>query len=171
MSSVFIICIYICSMIDAAIILRLCSMEEQPNYTMLFIQDLLHPVYDEIYINEINSILIELQQLSKGIFDFESKSKKDCISIYASAERLNKLVTYQNFLKHPIHINEFKDKYGNKFIQARTSLMDKQTKKLKNISAYVGSYTDYPKGIHSPEAILKGKMLVRKKLEAFFQLK
>ena len=75
------------------------------------------------------------------------------------------------FLKHPVHINEFKDKYGNKFIQARTSLMDKSTKKLKNISAYVGSYTDYPKGIQSPEAILKGRMLARKKLEAFFQLK
>jgi hypothetical protein len=49
--------------------------------------------------------------------------------------------------------------------------MDKKTKKLKNISAYVGSYTDYPKGIQSPEAILKGRMLARKKLEAFFQLK
>jgi len=158
-------------MIEADIILQLYSMQEQPDYSMLFAQELLHPVDDEMYINEINSILIELQQLSKGTFDFKSKSDKDYLKMYATAERLNKLETYKNFLKHPIHINEFKDKYGNKFIQARTSLMDKSTKKLKNISAYVGSYTDYPKGIQSPEAILKGRMLARKKLEAFFQLK
>jgi len=144
----------------------------EPKYTIYFNQDLLSPVYDEEYIQIINGLFLEL----KGLIcnpepSIVYKDKYEFNLVVKSNHIITILQEYMRFLKHPVHINEFKDKYGNKFIQARTSLMDKSTKKLKNISAYVGSYTDYPKGIQSPEAILKGRMLARKKLEAFFQLK
>jgi hypothetical protein len=155
-------------MIEPDIILQLYSMQEQPDYTMLFAQELLHPVDDEIYINEINSILIELQQLSKGTFDFKSKSDKDYIKMYATAERLNKLETYKNFLKHPIHINEYKDKYGNRFLQARASY--NADGKIKYTNAYVGTFADFPKGNQDQLAISKGKNLVRAKLKGIYKL-
>jgi hypothetical protein len=144
----------------------------EPKYTIYFNQDLLSPVYDEEYIQNINGLLLELKSLiSNPEPGIANKDKYALNLVIKSNHIITILEEYMRFLKHPVHINEFKDKYGNKFIQARTSLMDKSTKKLKNISAYVGSYTDYPKGIQSPEAILKGRMLARKKLEAFFQLK
>ena len=144
----------------------------EPKYTIYFNQDLLSPVYDEEYIQNINGLLLELRVLMlKPEPSVLNKDDYALKLVVKSNLITTKLEEYMRFLKHPVHINEYKDKYGNKFIQARTSLMDKSTKKLKNISAYVGSYTDYPKGIHSPEAILKGRMLARKKLEAFFQLK
>jgi hypothetical protein len=144
----------------------------EPKYTIYFNQDLLSPVYDLEYIQDINGLLLELKVLfNKPGANVVSNVAYEFSIVNKTAHILFKIEEYKRFLNHPVHINEFKDKYGNKFIQARTSLMDKSTKKLKNISAYVGSYTDYPKGIHSPEAILKGRMLARKKLEAFFQLK
>jgi hypothetical protein len=144
----------------------------EPKYTIYFNQDLLSPLYDEEYIQIINGLFLELKGLmSNPEPRIVNKDKYEFNLVVKSNHIITILEEYMRFLKHPVHINEFKDKYGNKFIQARTSLMDKSTKKLKNISAYVGSYTDYPKGIQSPEAILKGRMLARKKLEAFFQLK
>jgi hypothetical protein len=144
----------------------------EPKYSIYFNQDLLSPVYDEEYIQSINALFLDLKALfSKPEQVIADREKYELNIVINSNLIINRVEEYMRFLKHPVHINEFKDKYGNKFIQARTSLMDKSTKKLKNISSYVGSYTDYPKGIHSPEAILKGRMLARKKLEAFFQLK
>jgi hypothetical protein len=144
----------------------------EPKYTIYFNQDLLSPVYDEEYILSINALFLDLKALfSKSEQVIADREKYELNIVINSNIIITRVEEYMRFLKHPVHINEYKDKYGNKFIQARTSLMDKKTKKLKNISAYVGSYTDYPKGIHSPEAILKGRMLARKKLEAFFQLK
>jgi hypothetical protein len=143
-------------------------MQEQPNYTMLFAHDLLHPVDDVIYINEVNSILIELQQLSKGTFDFKSKSEKDYNIIYAAFERIKKLETFEKFLRHPIHINEFKDKYGNRFLQARASYS--VGGKIKYTNAYVGTFADFPKGNQDQRAIDKGKNLVRAKLKGIYKL-
>jgi hypothetical protein len=85
---------------------------------------------------------------------------------------LNKLTKLENYLKwieHPIHINEFKDKYGNTYLQARTSIKD-QLGKTKWVNAYIGTLKDFPKGITDTEASKKGKTLIRKKLKKYFEL-
>jgi hypothetical protein len=85
---------------------------------------------------------------------------------------LNKLTKLENYLKwieHPIYINDFKDKYGNTYLQARTSIKD-HLGKTKWVSAYIGTLKDYPKGINDIEASKKGKTLIRKKLKKYFDL-
>lgn len=81
-------------------------------------------------------------------------------------EDLDRLKKYIDFVNHPIHLNEFKDKYGNVYIQARTSI--KVNDKTKWISAYVGAMSDYHKGLEDPLALKKGQILVRKKLQEFY---
>jgi hypothetical protein len=105
---------------------------------------------------------------------FQSPEETKKINVYdliTMAHQLNnKLNAFEKLLHHPIHINRFLDKYGNKYIQARTSLTDKSSNKLKNFSAYVGSYNDYPEGINSEAAKIRGKELIRKKLEPYFNI-
>ncbi len=83
---------------------------------------------------------------------------------------LQTLDEYKRWIEHPIYLNEFKDKYGNKYIQARTSIKDEDGK-TKWISAYIGSLTDYPQGINDPKAYDKAKPLIRSKLKKYFKLK
>ncbi len=84
--------------------------------------------------------------------------------------RLVKLENYLNWIEYPIHINEFKDKYGNTYLQARTSIKD-EFGKTKWVNSYIGALKDFPKGINDSEALKKGKTLIRKKLKKYFDLK
>lgn len=83
--------------------------------------------------------------------------------------KLTKLENYLKWIEHPIHINEFKDKYGNTYLQARTSIKD-LVGKTKWVNAYIGTLKDFPKGIDDVEASKKGKILIRKKLKKYFDL-
>ena len=83
--------------------------------------------------------------------------------------KLTKLENYLKWIEHPIHINEFKDKYGNTYLQARTSIKD-QVGKTKWVNAYIGTLKDFPNGINDTEASIKGKILIRKKLKKYFDL-
>ena len=113
-----------------------------------------------------------LQSYRDLVYQSPEETKK--INVYdliTMAHQLNnKLDAFEKLLHHPIHINKYSDKYGNKYLQARTSLTDKSSKKLKNFSVYVGSYYDYPEGIDSEAAKIKGKELMRKKLEPYFNI-
>ena len=82
---------------------------------------------------------------------------------------LQTLNEYKRWIEHPIYLNEFKDKYDNKYIQARTSIKGEDGK-TKWISAYIGSLNDYPKGISDPTAYEKAKPLIRSKLRKYFKL-
>jgi hypothetical protein len=95
----------------------------------------------------------------KGFFD----------SAFKIANQMRVLASLAEILHHPIHLNTFKDKYGNIFLQARTSIKD-DLGKTKWINAYVGSIQAFEKGIDDPEALLKGQSLIRKKLRPFFGL-
>ena len=78
-------------------------------------------------------------------------------------KNLIRIELYDNIFHHPININQFKDKNGNIFLNARASI--KQTSgKLKWISAYVGTIKDYPNGVNDKNAYEKGEGLIRKKL-------
>jgi hypothetical protein len=74
----------------------------------------------------------------------------------------------RKFLNHPIHVNIYKDKYGNKYLQARSSYTSDG--KLKQVNAYVGSLNDFPEGTKSLDAMKKGKILIRKKLEPIYNI-
>lgn len=95
--------------------------------------------------------------------------KTDVAKITAVLSNLESLESYINWIEHPIYLNEFRDKKGNRYLQGRTSIkgMDGKT---KWVSAYVGSLNEYPKGINDPEAFRKAKPLIRKKLKKYFGL-
>jgi hypothetical protein len=83
---------------------------------------------------------------------------------------LCELDNYNKLLSHTVHINEFKDKYNNVFLHARTTIKDKLGK-TKWVSAYVGTLKDYPKGVNDVEAIKKGQILIRQKIKGHFGIK
>jgi hypothetical protein len=95
--------------------------------------------------------------------------KTDVAKITAVLSNLESLENYINWIEHPIYLNEFKDKKGNRYLQGRTSIkgMDGKT---KWISAYVGSLNEYPKGVTDPEAFRKAKPIIRKKLKKYYGL-
>ncbi len=82
---------------------------------------------------------------------------------------VSKLITYSKILNQKVYVNPYSDKYGNTFLQARTSVKD-SFGKTKWISAYLGSIQNFEKGEKDPFALEKGKEVIREKLSAFYQL-
>lgn len=93
----------------------------------------------------------------------------DVSKITAILANLITLDKYIQWMEHPIYLNEFKDKNGNRYIQGRTSIKGADGK-TKWINAYVGSINDYPKGVNDPDALAKAKPIIRKKLKKFYGL-
>lgn len=83
--------------------------------------------------------------------------------------KIEKLVTYSKILHQKVYLSTYKDKYGNTFLHARTSLKD-AFGKTKWISAYLGSVQNFEKGDKDPFALDKGKELIREKLRSFYKL-
>jgi hypothetical protein len=94
----------------------------------------------------------------------------DVSKITAVLDNLTILEKYIKWMEHHIYLNEFKDKYGNKYLQGRTSIKDSDGK-TQWISAYVGAINDYPKGVEDPEALKKAKPLIRAKLKKYYGIK
>lgn len=93
----------------------------------------------------------------------ESTGEPSCFrNILKVLINLDNLEMYDNILKHPIYINLFRDKNGNQYLQARASI--KVNSKVVWVNAYVGKLSEFHKGVNDPNAISKGKKLVRKKL-------
>lgn len=93
----------------------------------------------------------------------------DVSKITAVLANLILLEKYIKWIEHPIYLNEFKDKNGNRYIQGRTSIKGSDGK-TKWISAYVGSVNEYPKGVNDPEALRKARPIIRKKLKKYFEI-
>ena len=86
---------------------------------------------------------------------------------YKAIIKVLRLINYANLLRHPIHINEFKDKNGNIFYQARASIKDSNGKKVM-LNGYIGPSHKFYKGIEDPEAVEIGRKAVLKKLRKFY---
>ena len=84
-----------------------------------------------------------------------------------AVQKAERLIQYVNLLRHPIHINEFKDKNGNVFYQARASIKDSNGKKVM-LNGYIGPSHKFYKGIEDPEAVEIGRKAVLKKLRKFY---
>jgi len=94
---------------------------------------------------------------------------EDCETFSELIEAFSQLQKYTELLEHSIRINEYKDAYGNVYLQARTSIKD-EIGKTKWVNAYVGTLKEYPGGVNDVNAILKGKLLVRNKIKKYFGL-
>ena len=76
---------------------------------------------------------------------------------------LSDIETIEAMLKQKVYLNEYSNKYGKKYIQARTSHV-KNDGKTAWINAYVGPIGDFKLGTKDPEAIKLGREYIRKKL-------
>ncbi len=113
----------------------------------------------------IEDIDAQLTELAKLV-----ESKENIQNAIRLITRLRTLDNYYNLLSHTVYINEFKDKYNNVFLHARTTIKDKLGK-TKWVTAYVGTLKDYPKGVNDVEAIKKGQILIRQKIKGYFGIK
>jgi hypothetical protein len=124
--------------------------------------DILDPIQEKDQIDDINQQLTELSKLVE--------KKEICRLAIKIITHLENIDNYNKLLAQPIHINEFKDKNNNKFLQARTTFKN-QVGKTKWVNAYVGTFNQYPKGVNDPEAIKKGQILIRQKIKGHFGIK
>ena len=115
--------------------------------------------------NQIDDIYQQLTELSNLV-----EKKENCHLVIKIIRLLENIDNYNKLLSQPIHINEFKDKNNNKFLQARTTFKN-QVGKTKWVNAYVGTFKQYPKGVNDPEAIKKGQILIRQKIKSHFGIK
>ena len=129
----------------------------------------------------------EMEKISKELHDFLKKKKEDekedekehekkeekeydsFRAIHRLSCQVEKLIDYSKILNQKVYLSSYSDKYGNSFLQARTSLKD-AFGKTKWISAYLGSIQNFDKGDKDPIALKKGKELIREKLRAFYKL-
>jgi hypothetical protein len=98
----------------------------------------------------------------EGNFDYYKSLNEVILNV-------SKLITYSKILNQKVYLSSYSDKYGNSFLQARTSLKD-AFGKTKWVSAYLGSIQIFDKGDKDPIALEKGKELIREKLRAFYKL-
>ena len=128
----------------------------------------LPPVFKNL---DIKAEINDLQTVENLISEFPKlmDNDKNFKLVFRVLSYLEKLDSYLKWMEHPIYLNEFKDKYGNIYIQGRTSIKG-QDGKTKWISAYIGGINDYPKGIKDSDALNKAKPLIRKKLKKYYDI-
>jgi hypothetical protein len=119
------------------------------------------------YKDKIKKALNRIRELvySSGDDDGISNVEKS----YETINLVNRLKRIKKFLNHPMYISEFKNKDGKVYIHSKTSFKD-TTGKTKWISTYVGSLKDFPDGVNSSDALIKGKALLRKKIESLYDI-
>jgi hypothetical protein len=110
---------------------------------------------------------LEKEEIEKINERFDSIKKIINKEIFQAVIRvqtdLEYLKRFREIMDGPFYLNTISDKYGNQYIQARTTIKDDKGK-TKWLNAYVGSVKKYPKGENDPEALALGKILIRKKL-------
>jgi hypothetical protein len=117
---------------------------------------------DDYIIKKINSAY---SVISKNL---QSDLKNPRILMIKTIDAFDTLDKVYAFINHPIHINVFKNKSGNAYLQARTTI--KEDNKVKWISAYIGPENEYIKGVDDPFAIMKGTTQLRKKLWKYYKI-
>ena len=122
---------------------------------------------DSVEYKEMEKIADEIIQLLYPNGErYKEEGMKRAIPLEA-VQKVERLIQYANLLRHPIHINEFKDKNGNIFYQARASIKDSNGKKVM-LNGYIGPSHKFYKGIEDPEAVEIGRKAVLKKLRKFY---
>ena len=81
-------------------------------------------------------------------------------------KKVERLIDFGRMFHQPIHLNIFSDKYGNEFIQARSSVLTDDGRVLAN--AYVGSPNVYKGRENDEEAMMRGRKALLKKMRKYF---
>jgi hypothetical protein len=136
------------------------NMSEDGEFKDVLSDDSVEPEYKE----KIRKVLKQVRDLEH----YESNGEDNLGLIITANNLFNKLKRIKKFLNHPINLNIYKDKYGNKYLQARSSYTSDG--KLKQVNGYVGSLNDFPEGVKSLDAMKKGKILIRRKLESVYNI-
>lgn len=126
----------------------------------------LPPMFKELNykseLEDLNTIETKISEIANLM-----KPKRADKLVYPLIAHLETLERYIKWMNHPVYLNEYKDKYGNKYLQARTSIKD-ENGKTNWINAYIGTISDYPDGVNDLAALDKAKPLIRKKLKKYF---
>jgi predicted regulator of amino acid metabolism with ACT domain len=112
----------------------------------------------------------EIETINKKLSTIKEIISQDRKILYAVIDVLNELEYLKKFkelMEQPVYLNKFNDKYGNTFLQARTSIRD-SSGKTKWINGYLGSINKFEKGVNDPSALELGKILIRKKLKKYY---
>jgi hypothetical protein len=133
------------------------NMSEEGEFKDILSDDSVEPEYKD-----------EIRKTLKQLRDLKDSEGDNLNLMMTSINLFNKLKRIKKFLKHPIHINTYKDKYGNVYLQARAAY--NSDGKVKYANTYVGTLNDFPEGINSSDAMKKGKTLTRKKLESIYNI-
>lgn len=106
----------------------------------------------------IQNLEVCFDKIKTAFLDINLRGKLiEVLTAYSEFEAVESL------LNQKVYLNEFSNKYGKKYIQARTSI-SKSDGKTSWINAYVGPLENYKLGIKDPSAIKLGRELMRKKL-------
>jgi len=127
------------------------------NLTPSFLDDFNQEKEPELF-KEVNDEMEKLRQIvsDKNVFS----------RLIACLISLEQIDNFLEILNHKFKINLFTDKYGNKYLQARTRI--KVGHEMVWVNAYLGTLAEYPKGISDPLALEKGGILLRKKMLKLF---
>jgi len=116
---------------------------------------------DETDLNKIKTLFNSIKR--------RITTKEDKQLISNILDNLQQLKQITEYLEHPIYMNEFKDKYGNAYLQARTYVLNEDGKK-KWKNSYIGTLKEFPEGIEDKKAIEKGRLLLREKLKSHYKI-
>ena len=132
----------------------------------LFIQGKRPPILTQEGLDETdkNKIKALYNRINRRI-----KEAKGIELISDILEILQQLKQFTEYLEHPIYMNEFKDKYGNAYLQARTYILNEDGKK-KWKNSYIGTLKEFPEGVEDKKAIERGKILLRAKLKTHYKI-
>ena len=132
----------------------------------LYNQGKMPPILNQKGLDETDSIKI------KTLFNSIKRritTKEDKQLISDILDILQQLKQITEYLEHPIYMNEFTDKYGNSYLQARTYILNEDGKK-KWINSYIGTLKEFPGGVEDKKAIERGKKLLRMKLLSNYKI-
>jgi hypothetical protein len=119
-------------------------------------------------VDNVKSLLLDDDKLALSEEQLKNYKERSRYSIFLEATiNMISIMKYIKWMEHPIYLSAFNNKNGKVYLQAKTANKDK-TGKTKWISAYVGTLNDYPKGVSDPDAIKKGKSIIRQKIKKYF---
>jgi hypothetical protein len=113
------------------------------------------PESEKSIVDKLNSVESKLKELFNN-----SESRK---AIIQALSLLQVIEDVEDLVNYKVYLNEYSNKYGKKYIQARSSYENKSGKKAW-VNAYVGPLDSFKGQLKDPEAIKLGKNLIRKKL-------
>jgi hypothetical protein len=110
----------------------------------------------------------EMEEISKELHNILQEIPGSIPGEYVidTLKKVERLINFGRMLYQAIHLNIYTDKYGNEFIQARSSILTDDGRIMVN--AYIGSPNVYKGGVNDEEANMRGRKAIYKKIRKYF---